>query len=97
MAYSELYSLVGGGVITDDANATTSQILSGYTAYVKEKKITGNIVSQGAQTITPGTSDKTIASGKYLSGASDKWNFNLIGLHQWFPLKTSGNFHWEKE
>ena len=67
MAYNELYSL-GGGVITDDATATASQILSGYTAYVKGKKITGNIPSQGAQTITPGTSDKTIASGKYLSG-----------------------------
>ena len=35
---------------------------------MKGKKITGNIASQGAQTITPGTSDKTIASGKYLSG-----------------------------
>ena len=60
--------LWGGGVITDDANATASQILSGYTAYVKGKKITGNIPSQGAQTITPGTTNKTIASGKYLSG-----------------------------
>ena len=68
MAFNELYSLVGGGVNTDDANATASQILSGYTAYVKGKKITGNIPSQGAQTITPGTTNKTIASGKYLSG-----------------------------
>ena len=62
------YIPLGGGVITDDANATASQILSGYTAYVKGKKITGNIPSQGAQTITPGTTNKTIASGKYLSG-----------------------------
>ena len=60
--------LWGGGVITDDANATASQILSGYTAYVKGKKVTGSIPSQGAQTIIPGTTNKTIASGKYLSG-----------------------------
>ena len=78
MAYNELYSL-GGGVITDDANATASQILSGYTAYVKGKKVTGNIQSQGAQTITPGTSDKTIPSGKYLSGTQTiKGDGNLV-------------------
>ena len=55
-------------VYTADANATASQILSGKTAYVNGVKITGNISSQAAQTITPGTSNKTIASGLYLSG-----------------------------
>lgn len=56
------------GTFTSDANATASQILSGKTAYVNGAKITGTIPSQGAQTITPGTSNKTITSGKYLSG-----------------------------
>lgn len=51
------------------ATATASQILSGATAYVNGNKITGTIASQSAQTITPGTANKTIASGKYLSGA----------------------------
>lgn len=53
---------------TQDATAGAGQILSGYTAYAKGGRVTGTIPSQGAQTITPGTSAKTIAAGRYLSG-----------------------------
>ena len=49
--------------------ANAGQILSGYQAINEDGEIlTGTIPSQGAQTITPGTSNRTIASGRYLSG-----------------------------
>lgn len=54
---------------TKEATAAASDILSGKIAYgANGVKLTGTIASQAAQTITPGTSNKTIAAGKYLSG-----------------------------
>ena len=53
---------------TQDATAGAGQVLSGYTAYVRGSKITGSVPSQGAQTITPGTSAKYVEAGRYLSG-----------------------------
>lgn len=53
--------------LTNPAGA--AQILSGYQAINADGEIvTGTIPSQGAQTITPGTSAKAIAAGRYLSG-----------------------------
>ena len=85
-----------------DANAGAGQILNGYTAYVKGSKVSGTIPSQGAQTITPGTSAKYVEAGRYLSGrqtiAGDanlaaanivkgKSIFGVAGTH------TGGNFY----
>lgn len=55
---------------TSDASlASGASLLSGITAYANGTKYTGSIASKSAQTYTPTTSDQTIASGQYLSGA----------------------------
>jgi len=56
-------------VNTTDADAVASNILNGKTAYINGEKITGNMPTQAAQTITPGTTSQTITAGKYLTGA----------------------------
>lgn len=53
---------------TSDATATPGDILAPKTAYTASGKVEGIIPSLPAQTITPGTADKTIANGQYLAG-----------------------------
>lgn len=62
-----------------DADVTAGKMLSGIVGYTNNGKVTGSIQSHAAQTITPGASDKTIASGKYLSGTQTiKGDANLL-------------------
>lgn len=57
------------GYDTSDATAGTAQILSPYTAYGANGKITGSILSQQAKTIIPGTTQQiAIPSGTYAAG-----------------------------
>lgn len=53
---------------TSDANATSEQILEGYTAYVNGEKIEGEILKKSESTIIPGTIDITISRGLYMDG-----------------------------
>lgn len=65
-------STSGTAEFVDTADATLTggaQMLSGATAYANGVKYTGTITSKSAQTYTPTTSDQSIASGQYLTGA----------------------------
>ena len=64
----------GGGtaVFVDTSDATLdngNKMLPGVTSYANGLKYTGNMTEKAAATYTPTTSDQTIASGQYLSGA----------------------------
>lgn len=55
---------------TSDATATASDMLAGETAYVNGEKVTGNIQSQAATTITPSETTQTaVAANMYTTGA----------------------------
>ena len=63
------------GVIT----AKVNQSSAGYIASGANTSKTHNLTTQAAQTITPGTSNKTIASGRYLTGTQTiKGDANLV-------------------
>ena len=60
---------VGGGVDVSGSTVTADKMLEGVKAVNADGElITGTIPSQAAKTYTPGTSNQTIAAGKYLSG-----------------------------
>ena len=63
--------------------ASADKILSGYEAIDSiGSKVTGSIGSKAAQTITPSTTDQTIAAGQYLSGDQTiKGDANLIAAN----------------
>lgn len=61
------------GLITASATQSAGYVASG------TKSATKQLTTQGAQTITPSTSDKTIDSGKYLTGTQTiKGDANLV-------------------
>ena len=64
-----ILNMGSGGIDTSDATADAGKILYPYTAYKDGEKVTGSIQSLAAQTITPGTADQIIMSGRYLAGA----------------------------
>lgn len=66
-------SIDSAGKITASATQTAGYVAAG------TKTSTKQLTTQAAQTITPGTSDKTIASGRYLTGTQTiKGDANLV-------------------
>lgn len=66
-------SIDANGKITASATQTEGYVSAG------TKSATKQLTVQAAQTITPGTTDKTIASGKYLTGTQTiKGDTNLV-------------------
>lgn len=83
MANAHVNKVVYGGTTLIDLtgdDVTAASVLSGKKFHLKSGAAAiGTIASQAAQTITPGTSDQTIAAGKYLSGAQTiKGDANLL-------------------
>lgn len=69
-------SVSSGGLITASATQTAGYVAAG------TKTMTQQMTTQAAQTITPGTSNKTIASGRYLTGTQTiKGDANLIAAN----------------
>ena len=75
----------GNAVFTDTSDATLASgasMLSGVTAYANDTLYTGSIASKAAASITPTTSDQTIAAGQYLAGAQTiKGDANLTAAN----------------
>lgn len=66
-------SVSSGGLITASATQEAGKVKAG------TKSATKQLTVQAAQTITPGTSNKTIASGRYLTGTQTiKGDANLV-------------------
>lgn len=68
--------------VDEDGLITAKTSVSGGYVYVGTKTGTKQLTVQAAQTITPGTSNKTIASGRYLTGTQTiKGDANLVAAN----------------
>lgn len=67
-----------GVVDTADGTATADKILNTYTGYVNGAKVTGTMANNGAVTITPGATAKTIPPGYHNGSGTVATDVNLV-------------------
>lgn len=77
------YTVDGGGLPSLTNPGTAADLLSGKQLIDGNGNVvTGTMPTQGAQTITPGTSNKTIAAGRYLTGTQTiQGDINLLAVN----------------
>jgi len=77
---SDTFPTLAGKIrdISKDANAATSDVLSGKTFYQGGSKRTGAMPNQGAKIITPSTANQTIVRGYHNGSGYVKGDSNLV-------------------
>lgn len=79
-AGSTIFGVAGKSSVVDTADGTTTadKILNTYTGYVNGSKVTGTMANNGAVTITPGATAKTIPPGYHNGSGTVATDVNLV-------------------